>query len=84
MSAIAAPGAAPQERGRGPGRRQRVRAPEFRMARIVSFRPWHYWGGTVAWMLYFVFPLLPGWLVGRLFSELRRCHPILRLDCCLR
>ncbi len=45
------------------------------MAKIVSFRPWHYWGGTAAWILYFVFPLLPGWLVGRLFSELQRTTP---------
>ncbi|MFN0025741.1 MAG: ATP-binding cassette domain-containing protein [Acidimicrobiales bacterium] len=52
-----------------------MRAPEWRMARIVSYRPWHYWGGTVAWILYFVFPLLPGWLVGRLFSELQRATP---------
>ena len=47
------------------------RTPELRMLRIVSFRPWQYWTGTAAWIVYFITPLGPGWLVGRLFEELQ-------------
>lgn len=49
----------------------RPMARERRMGRVSSFRPWHYWLGTVGWLVYFVLPLLPGWLAGRLFDELQ-------------
>lgn len=43
---------------------------EVRMARLAHFRPRQYWGGTVAWVVYFIVPLVPGWLAGQLFNEL--------------
>lgn len=45
---------------------------ERRMFRAVSFRGHRYWIGNAAWIVYFVWPLLPGWLVGRLFQQLQR------------
>ena len=46
-------------------------APEFRVARLASFRGRWYWIGTAGWVLWFVTPLGPGWLIGRLFHELQ-------------
>ncbi len=51
-------------------RRRRNAVPEFRMARVVNFRGRPYWIGTVAWVVYFIMPLLPGWLIARLFDQL--------------
>ncbi len=45
--------------------------PELRVARLASFRGRWYWVGTVGWVLWFVTPLGPGWLIGRLFHELQ-------------
>lgn len=45
--------------------------PELRVARLASFRGRWYWLGTAGWVLWFVTPLGPGWLIGRLFHELQ-------------
>lgn len=45
---------------------------ESRMAKLANYRGHWYWSGTVGWILWFISPLLPGWLVGALFSELQR------------
>lgn len=45
-------------------------AAEVRTARVVSFRPWHYWLGTGAWLAHFAYPILPGWMIARTFDEL--------------
>lgn len=45
--------------------------PELRVARLASFRGRWYWIGTAGWVLWFVTPLGPGWLIGRLFHELQ-------------
>ncbi len=50
-------------------------APEFRVARLASFRSRWYWTGTVGWILWFVTPLGPGWLIGRTFHELQLNGP---------
>ena len=44
--------------------------PELRMARVVNFRGRQYWSGTAAWIVYFIMPLLPGWLIAQLFDQL--------------
>ena len=46
-------------------------SPELRVARLASFRGRWYWIGTAGWVLWFVTPLGPGWLIGRLFHELQ-------------
>lgn len=46
-------------------------SPELRVARLASFRGRWYWVGTAGWVLWFVTPLGPGWLIGRLFHELQ-------------
>ncbi len=46
-------------------------APELRVARLASFRARWYWIGTAGWVLWFMTPLGPGWLIGRLFHELQ-------------
>ena len=46
-------------------------SPELRVARLASFRGRWYWIGTVGWVLWFVTPLGPGWLIGRLFHQLQ-------------
>lgn len=43
-------------------------AAERRVARLASYRGRYYWGGTAVWVLYFVFPLLPGWLTRWVFD----------------
>lgn len=45
---------------------------ERRVIRIVNYRPKWYWVGTVAWILWFVTPLGPGWLISKVFDELQR------------
>ena len=47
-------------------------SPELRMIRAVNFRGRQFWSGTVAWIIWFVFPLLPGWLVARAFDQLQQ------------
>jgi ATP-binding cassette, subfamily B, bacterial len=46
------------------------RLPEFRVAKLASFRARWYWAGTIGWILWFVTPLGPGWLISKLFDEL--------------
>ncbi len=48
------------------------RLPEARVARLASYRAVWYWVGTVGWILWFMTPLGPGWLLSRLFDELQR------------
>jgi len=48
--------------------------PELRMMRVAAVRGRYYWIGNVAWIVYFVLPLLPGWLVARLFAQLQQHH----------
>ena len=45
-------------------------SPERRVARLASYRGRWYWSGAVGWTLWFVTPLGPGWLIGRVFDEL--------------
>jgi ATP-binding cassette, subfamily B, bacterial len=47
-------------------------SPELRVARLASYRPRMYWAGAFGWTLWFVTPLGPGWLTGRVFDELQR------------
>ncbi len=44
---------------------------ERRALRLANFRPRQFWLGTAAWMLFFVYPLLPGWLLKVAYNELR-------------
>jgi ATP-binding cassette, subfamily B, bacterial len=48
------------------------RPPEFRVAKLASFRARWYWAGTFGWILWFVTPLGPGWLISKLFDEVER------------
>ena len=45
--------------------------PERRVAHLASYRPGWYWVGAAGWTLWFVSPLGPGWLTGRVFTELQ-------------
>ncbi len=45
--------------------------PERRVAHLASYRPVWYWVGAAGWTLWFVSPLGPGWLTGRVFTELQ-------------
>ncbi len=47
------------------------RLPEIRVAKLASFRARWYWVGTVGWILWFVTPLGPGWLISKLFDEVQ-------------
>jgi ATP-binding cassette, subfamily B, bacterial len=47
-------------------------SPELRVARLASYRPRMYWAGAFGWTLWFVTPLGPGWLTGRVFDELQK------------
>ncbi len=42
------------------------------MARVASYRGRYFWIGNLAWIAYFVFPIVPGWLIGRIFHELEQ------------
>ncbi len=55
----------------GPVLRRRPMAGERRMARLATFRAVPYWGGTLAWIVWFVYPLVPSWLIARSFDELQ-------------
>ena len=44
---------------------------ERRALRLANFRPRQFWLGTASWMLFFVYPLLPGWLLKVAYNELR-------------
>ena len=44
---------------------------ERRMVRLANYRGRWYWVGTVAWIVYFATPLLPGWITATVFNELQ-------------
>lgn len=50
-----------------------TRAPLLRRERrilpVASFRPRDYWSGNVGWIVYFLSPIIPGWLIARIFDE---------------
>jgi ATP-binding cassette, subfamily B, bacterial len=54
------------------------RLPEFRVAKLASFRARWYWIGTIGWVLWFITPLGPGWLISKLFDELQTRGPTTR------
>lgn len=45
---------------------------EVRMVQLANFRARWYWAGTVGWILWFVSPALPGWLLSKVFDEMQR------------
>jgi ATP-binding cassette, subfamily B, bacterial len=44
---------------------------ERRAIRMVGTRPRHFWIGSLGWVLFFVYPLLPGWILKSIFDEVR-------------
>jgi ATP-binding cassette, subfamily B, bacterial len=44
---------------------------ERRALRLTNFRARQFWIGTAAWIVFFAYPLLPGWLMSRAYGELR-------------
>lgn len=46
--------------------------PERRVAHLAGFRARWYWLGTAGWIIWFVTPLGPGWLVAGIFDRLGR------------
>ncbi len=42
---------------------------ERRMASVATFRGKQYWLGTAGWTAYFASPVVPGWLIGKIFDE---------------
>jgi ATP-binding cassette, subfamily B, bacterial len=47
------------------------RSSERRALRLSTYRGRWYWAGSVVWILWFVYPLGPGWLAARTFDELQ-------------
>jgi ATP-binding cassette, subfamily B, bacterial len=45
---------------------------ERRAVRLSTYRATYYWVGTFAWIVFFIAPLLPGWVTSRVFRELER------------
>ena len=45
---------------------------ERRIVHVTNFRAREYWFGNLGWIVYFASPLLPGWLVSRIFDEYQR------------
>jgi ATP-binding cassette, subfamily B, bacterial len=46
--------------------------PERRAVRIANTRPKQFWFGSLGWVVFFIYPLLPGWLLKSVFDELKR------------
>lgn len=44
---------------------------ERRALRLANFRAKEFWIGTAAWLLFFLYPLVPGWLIKVAYNELR-------------
>lgn len=42
---------------------------ERRILPVASYRPRDYWSGNVGWIVYFLSPIAPGWLIARIFDE---------------
>jgi ATP-binding cassette subfamily B protein len=55
--------------GERAGRRLRR---ERRVGRLTLFRARWWWTGTAVWALFFVWPLLPGWVFGQVFTTLEQ------------
>jgi ATP-binding cassette subfamily B protein len=49
--------------------RGRVLDRERRIVHVANFRAREYWFGNIGWIVYFVSPIVPGWLIGRIFDE---------------
>ena len=45
---------------------------ERRIVRVTNFRAKEYWLGNTGWIVYFVAPIVPGWLISRIFDEYQR------------
>lgn len=52
---------------------------ERRMVVAASYRARPYWLGTLAWIAFFVSPIVPGWLIGQIFDELQSTGTSTRL-----
>jgi hypothetical protein len=50
-----------------------------RALRLVSFRGRYFYGGSAAWVAYFVYPIVPGLLIARAFSVIQRLGSALEL-----
>ncbi len=44
---------------------------ERRVLAAADFRRRQYWLGMTGWTIFFISPILPGWLIGRFFDELQ-------------
>ena len=42
---------------------------ERRVGRLTTFRSRWYWWGTAGWLVWFSWPVIPGWLLARTFDE---------------
>lgn len=71
MTATAAPATARERSGRFAGER--------RMVVAANYRRVPYWLGTAAWIVYFVAPVVPAWLIGQVFDEIQRTGTSARL-----
>jgi ATP-binding cassette, subfamily B, bacterial len=45
---------------------------ERRAVRIANTQPKQFWLGSLGWVVFFVYPLIPGWLLKLIFEELKR------------
>jgi ATP-binding cassette, subfamily B, bacterial len=45
---------------------------ERRAVRIANTQPKQFWWGSLGWVLFFVYPLIPGWLLKSIFGEVKR------------
>lgn len=44
-------------------------ARERRIVRVTNFRAREYWFGNLGWIVYFLSPIVPGWLISRIFDQ---------------
>ena len=44
--------------------------PLRRAVHLVSFRPHQFWVGSLAWITYFLYPIIPGVVLARAFTEI--------------
>jgi ATP-binding cassette, subfamily B, bacterial len=49
----------------------RTRLIERRALRMTNYRPRQFWWGTSGWLLFFAYPILPGWLLSSAYNELK-------------
>ncbi len=50
---------------------QRSDLVERRALRMANARPFQFWIGSSGWILFFIYPLLPGWILKSTFDEIR-------------